>query len=60
MILQVIVGAVLILGGLCWALLVWGAAGMADRTVSTWSDIVVPCLWSAVPIGLGIVLIVYR
>lgn len=44
----------LILIGVGWALLCWFAAGMADRQVDTWNEIILPASAGLVPILLGI------
>lgn len=54
-----IVGALLVLGGLAWSILTFGAASMASRQVTWWEDVGTPLL-GLIPIVLGILCIVYR
>lgn len=53
-----ILGFLFITGGLMWAVLAFGAAGMASRTITTWEAIGAPAL-GLIPIVLGIVIIVW-
>lgn len=56
--LAAVVGALLIIGALVATVLVVFAAGMADREVNTFREVVVPCLWCLVPLTLGVLLVV--
>lgn len=58
--LAAVVGALLIISALVAAVLIMFAAGMADREVNTFREVVVPCLWCLVPLALGVALIVLR
>ena len=55
-----IVGILLILGGLGWAILAMFGPMMASRQIDTWDEQVKPMLYGLVPIALGIAIIIWR
>lgn len=57
--LENIVGILLILAGVAWAVMCNFGAMMASRQVDYRREVLRPASWSLVPIGLGILLLVY-
>ena len=58
--LSILVGSILIIVGCLWTVLAFFGGMMASRAVDMWSEVIRPALYGAIPVALGVAIIVWR